>query len=190
MEYLLGVGFLYLEFFKTFFKIGAFTFGGGYAMVPIIQQEIVDKRSWITNDEFLDALSIAQATPGILAVNLSIFVGYEMKGARGALVCLLGTILPSFLIILSVAMFFHKFRDNVYVDKFFLGVRPAIVALIASAVVTLMRKSKLSRKTMLAGIGITLILIILLKVSQVWIILGSGFLSILYHKHIKKAEKI
>ena len=123
---------IYLEAFGIFFKIGAFTIGGGYAMVPLIENEIVTKRNWISKDDFIDLLAIAQSAPGILAVNISIFIGYKLRGIRGSLVTALGTVLPSFVIILAIAMFFHNFKDNPIVERIFKGIRPAVVALIAA----------------------------------------------------------
>ena len=110
---------IYLEAFGIFFKIGAFTIGGGYAMVPLIENEIVTKRNWISKDDFIDLLAIAQSAPGILAVNISIFIGYKLRGIRGSLVTALGTVLPSFVIILAIAMFFHNFKDNPIVERIF-----------------------------------------------------------------------
>ena len=103
---------IYTEAFSIFFKIGAFTIGGGYAMVPLIEDEIVTKRRWIAKEDFIDLLAIAQSAPGILAVNISIFIGYRLRGIRGSIVTALGTILPSFLIILAIALFFHFIQWN------------------------------------------------------------------------------
>ena len=122
---------IYIEAFSIFFKIGAFTIGGGYAMVPLIEDEIVTKRQWIAKEDFIDLLAISQSAPGILAVNISIFIGYRLRGIRGSIITALGTILPSFLIILAIALFFHNFKDNVYVERIFKGIRPAVVAPIA-----------------------------------------------------------
>ena len=99
---------IYLESFGIFFKIGAFTIGGGYAMVPLIENEIVTKRKWIAQEDFIDLLAISQSAPGILAVNISIFIGYKLRGIRGSIVTALGTILPSFIIILAIALFFRR----------------------------------------------------------------------------------
>lgn len=121
---------IYLESFGIFFKIGAFTIGGGYAMVPLIENEIVTKRKWIAQEDFIDLLAISQSAPGILAVNISIFIGYKLRGIRGSIVTALGTILPSFIIILAIALFFHSFKDNPIVERIFKGIRPAVVALI------------------------------------------------------------
>ena len=102
---------IYLEAFGIFFKIGAFTIGGGYAMVPLIENEIVTKRKWIAQEDFIDLLAISQSAPGILAVNISIFIGYKLRGIRGSIITALGTILPSFIIILAIALFFHSGAD-------------------------------------------------------------------------------
>ena len=122
---------IYFEAFKIFFKIGAFTIGGGYAMVPLIEHEIVDKHKWLSREDFVDLLAISQSAPGILAVNISIFIGYRLRGIRGSIVTALGTVMPSFLIILAIALFFHNYQDNAVVEKIFKGIRPAVVALIA-----------------------------------------------------------
>jgi len=129
--------------FLTFFKIGAFTIGGGYAMIPIIQQEIVDKKKWIEEEEFLDIIAISQGSPGPIAINVSIFIGYRLKGLKGAITCMLGTALPSFMIILLIAMMFFQYRNNPIVEKVFLGIRPAVVALIASAVYKMYKSSQI-----------------------------------------------
>ena len=139
---------IYLEAFGIFFKIGAFTIGGGYAMVPLIENEIVTKRNWISKDDFIDLLAIAQSAPGILAVNLSIFIGYKLRGIRGSLVTALGTVLPSFVIILAIAMFFHNFKDNPIVERIFKGIRPAVVALIAAPTFSMAKSAKVNRYTL------------------------------------------
>ena len=122
---------MYWESFKTFFKIGAFTFGGGYAMIPIIESEIVEKRKWISKDDFVDLIAVAQSCPGVFAINLSTFIGYKIKRVPGAICTTLATALPSFIIILLIALFFHSFQDNPVVESIFKGIRPAVVALIA-----------------------------------------------------------
>ena len=98
------------ELFKTFFRIGLFTLGGGYAMIPLIEAEVVDKRGWIAKDQFLDLIAVAQTCPGVFAINISIFIGYRLRGVKGALLTAMGTALPSLLIILAIAMFFQNFQ--------------------------------------------------------------------------------
>ena len=118
--------------FASFFKIGLFTFGGGYAMIPIIERELIDKRKWIDRGEFLDLLTLAQSVPGPIAVNTSVFVGYRMRGLRGAVAALTGAVLV-------IALFFAGIRQNPVVDAAFKGMRPAVVALIVGPVVSLAR---------------------------------------------------
>ena len=125
--------------FASFFKIGLFTFGGGYAMIPLIEREMIDRRAWVGRREFLDLLTLAQSVPGPIAVNTAVFVGYRMRGLRGAAAALLGTVLPSFVIILTIALFFAGIRQNPVVDAAFKGMRPAVVALIIGPVVSLAR---------------------------------------------------
>lgn len=154
----------------TFTKIGLFTLGGGYAMIPLIDREVVQKRKWLETDEFYDILSIAQSSPGLLAVNISIFAGYRVRGNKGSIAATIGTCLPSFLIILAIAIFFAGYRDNIYVDKIFKGIRPVVVALIAVPVVNMIQKSRLNIWRALIAAG-TAAAIIFLKVSPVYILL-------------------
>lgn len=129
----------YLVLFWIFAKIGAFTLGGGYAMLPLIEREIVDNKKWIDRPEFLDLVAIAQSAPGILAVNMAIFVGYKIKGTLGSVVATLGAVLPSFIIILLIALCVRGYKDNPVVARVFKGIRPAVVALIAVPVVNMGR---------------------------------------------------
>ncbi len=135
--------------FWTFVKIGAFTFGGGWAMISIIQREVVDKYHWIEKEEFLDLLAVAQSMPGILAVNIAVTVGDNLRGLRGSLVAALGTILPCFLIILAIAMFLtpELITSNEVLSAIFKGIRPAVVALIVAPVITSAKAAKIGWKT-------------------------------------------
>lgn len=172
---------LYLEAFSIFFKIGAFTIGGGYAMVPLIENEIVTKRHWIEKEDFVDLLAISQSSPGILAVNISIFIGYRLKGIKGSIVTALGTVLPSFLIILAIAMFFHNFKDNAIVERIFKGIRPAVVALIAAPTFSMAKSAHINRFNIWIPI-VSALLIWLLGFSPIWIIIGAGLGGFLYGK--------
>lgn len=169
------------EMFITFFKIGAFTIGGGYAMIPIIQEEVVNKKHWIEEEEFLDAIAIAQGSPGAIAVNTSIYVGYRLEGIKGAIIATLGTVLPSFLIILLVATVFFEYRNNPIIEKVFLGIRPAVVALISSAVYKLAKTSKFGYKKLLLSL-VTVLAIVFLNISPVYLILAGGIGTILLKK--------
>lgn len=124
----------YFELFRSFFKIGIFTFGGGYAMIPIIEREVITRRGWIGEKEFYDLLTLAQSAPGPISLNTAVFVGYKMYGYRGALSALLGVVLPSFVILLLVAMFFSQIRQNPIVDAAFRGMQPIVVAIMLAPV--------------------------------------------------------
>lgn len=137
----------YLQSFLIFLKIGLFTIGGGYAMVPLIQDEIVDKRKWIDKEDFIDLLALTQSVPGIFAVNIAIFIGYKLRKFRGALAMALGTILPSFFIILAIALFFQQFKQYPIVENIFKGIRPAVVALIAAPTFSMAKSAKINRYT-------------------------------------------
>lgn len=178
----------YLELLYIFSKIGLFTIGGGYAMVPLIQKEFVERKKWITNEEFVDLLAIAQTVPGILAINMAIFVGYRLKGWKGAVATSFGTALPSFIIILLIAMFFNSFKDNETVIKVFKGIRPAVVALIAAPCFQMAKSAKLNKKTFIIPVIATL-LIWLVHVSPVYIIIAGGFGGYLYGRLNRKEDK-
>lgn len=125
----------YWELFISFVKIGVFTFGGGYAMIPIIQQEVITRRGWIGEQEFLDLLTLAQSAPGPISLNTAVFVGYKMYGYRGALTSLAGVVLPSFVIMLLIAVFFAQVRHNAIIDAAFKGIRPVVVALMFAPII-------------------------------------------------------
>ena len=127
----------YCELFTTFFKVGTFTIGGGYAMIPLIQREVVERRRWLSDTEMLDVIALSQTMPGILAANIAALVGQRLRGTRGALVAVAGNILMPIVFILLIALFFRQFKDNPTVEAIFMGIRPAVVALIAAPVFTL-----------------------------------------------------
>ena len=170
---------IYWESFKTFFKIGLFTLGGGYAMIPLIEEEVVNRHKWINKDEMLDLIAIAQSCPGVFAINIAIFIGYKLNKERGAVATTLGTALPSFLIILAIAMFFQQFEDNRVVAALFKGIRPAVVALIAVPTFNLAKQAQLNKFTLWIPIASAL-LIWLLGVSPIWIIIIAGIGGYIY----------
>ena len=143
--------------FRSFFKIGLFTFGGGYAMLPLIEAEIIDRRKWLARDEFLELLTLAQSAPGPIAINTSVFIGYKVRGIRGAAASALGAVMPSFLTILTIAVFFAEVRHNAVVDAAFKGMRPAVVALIVVPTLSLAR-----------GMHPALIGVVILSALAVW----------------------
>ncbi len=148
------------QLFFTFFKIGAFTFGGGWAMIPLIEKEIVDNHGWLTKDEFLDKLAVVQALPGVFAVNISVAVGDKLRGRTGSVIAALGTILPSFLMILTIAIFLtpELIKTNDIVNRIFMGIRPAVVALIIAPVISTGRSAKLTRHTIWIPVVLALLI--------------------------------
>ncbi|MFI3277409.1 MAG: chromate transporter [Rikenellaceae bacterium] len=129
------------DLFFSFMKIGLFTFGGGYAMIPLIEREVIERRAWVDKGDFVDLLTIAQSIPGALALNASAFVGYKSRGYVGAIASVGGVVFPSFAILLLVALFFASVRDNAVVAAAFNGMRPAVVALMVSPIISLLKGS-------------------------------------------------
>ena len=170
---------IYWESFKTCFKIGIFTLGGGYAMIPLIEEEVVNKKQWVSKDEMLDLIAIAQSCPGVFAINIATFIGYKLKKERGAIATTIGTALPSFMIILLIAMFFHQFEDNRIVAAIFKGIRPAVVALIAVPTFNLAKRAQLNKWTLWIPV-VSALLIWLLGVSPIWIIIAAGIGGYIY----------
>ena len=160
-----------IEILKSFLKIGAFTFGGGYAMIPIIQYEVVNRRKWLSEKEFVELLTIAQAAPGPISLNTAVFVGYKCKGYKGALAAIMGVVIPSFVIILLVAIFFHTMRDNRWVDAAFRGMRPAVVALIVAPIVGL---TKGLHCVLVAVAAATALTVWYFGFSPVWLLLAGA----------------
>lgn len=148
-----------LAMFMVFFKIGAFTFGGGYAMIPLIEKEVVDSKKWISKEEFMDALVVAQSLPGALAVNTAIYIGYKILKIKGAIVALLGTILPSIIIIIAVASTLDNIRDNKYIDLAFKGINGAVPVLVLIAVVSLSKSLKKTTRNIIVCIIATIFLV-------------------------------
>ena len=175
---------IYWESFKTFFKIGIFTLGGGYAMIPLIEEEVVNRHRWVSREEMLDLIAIAQSCPGVFAINIAIFIGYKLRKTRGAIATTIGTALPSFLIILAIAVFFKQFEDNQIVAAMFRGIRPAVVALIAVPTFNLGKRAQLNMRTIWIPV-VAALLIWLLGVSPIWIIIAAGIAGYLYGMFIK-----
>lgn len=186
MEQLKQSSLLY-KLFTTFFRIGLFTLGGGYAMIPIIEAEVVEKNKWIDKTQFLDLIAVAQSCPGVFAINISTFIGYKLNKTLGAFCCTLGTALPSLLIILAIAMFFRHFQDIEWVKSMFAGIRPAVVALIAVPTWNLAKRANITFMTcwipfLSAG------LIWILGVNPIYIILAAGIGGYIYGQFIKPTE--
>ena len=177
----------YKKSFKTFLKIGAFTLGGGYAMIPIIEAEVVERHKWLSREEFADIIAVAQSCPGALAINMSVFIGYRLRRLPGAVCTCLATALPSFLIILLIALFFHRFQDVPWVAAMFRGIRPAVVALIAVPTFNLAKNAKIGMSNCCIPV-VSTIAIWALHVNPVFIILAAIIGGYLYGKLIKPTE--
>lgn len=184
---------IYLQLWLTFMKIGAFTFGGGWAMISIIEREIVDHHKWIAKDEFLDLLAISQAMPGILAVNIAVVIGDRLRGVKGSIAAALGTILPSFVIILAIAIFLtpDTIKNNEVLSSIFKGIRPAVVALIIAPVITTARTAKINWKTIIIPVAVALLIYSGLPVVSnpiLYIVLG-GLGGYIYYSHTHLNER-
>lgn len=186
---------LYIQLFLSFFKIGAFTFGGGWAMISIIEKEIVDRKGWIEREEFLDLLAVAQSLPGILAVNISVAVGDKLRGMHGATAAALGTILPSFLIILCIAIFLTPdlIKNNETLSAIFKGVRPAVVALIIAPVISSARAAGIGWKTVWIPVVVALLIWSRLPVVSnpiLYIVLGGAGGWWWFTRHLKALHRV
>lgn len=170
---------IYWQMFITFVRIGAFTIGGGYAMIPLIQREVVQIRKWMSPKEFIDMLALAQSAPGVIAINTAIFIGYKLKGVRGSIVTALGCALPSFVIILIIAMVFTDFKDNPLVERIFKGIRPAVVALIVAPLYNMAKSAGVTWKTLFIPV-IAALLIWGLNLSPVWVVIAAIVGGIIY----------
>ena len=170
---------LYFQLFWTYLKIGTFTIGGGYVMLSMIEREVVERKGWIDRDEFMNMIALAQAAPGLIAVNSAIFIGWRIGGWRGVIATVLGAVLPSFLIILAIAILFQDYKDYPAGEAIFKGIRPAVVALIAAPLCRMAKNAKITWTTALIPIAGAL-LIWLAGLSPIWIIFITVLATLLY----------
>jgi len=174
-----------MKLFFTFFKIGAFTIGGGYAMVPVIQKEVVDNAKLITEDEFLDYIAVAQSIPGIIAVNVSTFIGYKLYGLIGAFFICFAVVLPSFVIIVLLANVIMLYRDSIYLIKIFSGVRPAVIGIMMFSVFKLYKPLKKTNFSFFIII-LNIVFILGLNIHPIIALIVSGIIGGVYgHIYIK-----
>ena len=166
------------EIFWSFLKIGAFTFGGGYAMIPLIQHEVINRRGWLSEQEFIELLTIAQTAPGPISLNTAVFVGYKYRRYWGALAAVTGVVIPSFVIILLIAIFFAGIRNNIWVDAAFKGMRPAVVALIVAPIVGL------TKGMHWRGVSIALttaVVVWYFGFSPIWLLIAGAIGGVLWY---------
>lgn len=178
----------YWELFLSFFKIGAFTFGGGYAMIPLIRNEVVNKKKWLEDEEFMDMLAIAQSMPGPISLNTALFVGNKRLGFKGSLFSGAGIILPSFIVILLIAMVFTQFKDNPVVERIFKGIRPAVVALIVAPLLSLGKSAGVGWKNLWIPVVVALA-VWQLNISPIYIVLTAILLGISHFIYLRKGVK-
>lgn len=169
---------IYLDLFITFFKIGLFTFGGGYAMLPLLERELVDNKKWVKREEILDYYAIGQATPGIIAVNTSTFCGYSMGGNLGGIIASLGFITPSIIIITIIAKFLKEFSHLAVIQYAFAGIRVAVCALVLNTVINLVKKNADTKLKFIVFLA-TFAAIAFLSISPVLLVIIVGVFGIL-----------
>lgn len=167
-----------LLLFFSFLKIGAFSFGGGYAMLPLIREEVITKYNWIHPEEFIDVLAISQMTPGPIAVNSATFIGYKVNGVVGSIVATLAVTLPSFLIVLTIAYFLYKYKEVKIIDWIFKGIRPVVIGLIAAAAITVSKDVFINYKSVIIA-GLIFYLISFKKLHPILGIVLSGVLGVI-----------
>ena len=169
---------IFWELFAAFFKVGLFTFGGGYAMLPMLQREVEQRHSWVTEEEILDYYAIGQCTPGVIAVNTATFVGTKLAGALGGAVATLAVVLPSLIIITAISTVLKNFSSYELVQHAFAGIRVAVAALVVNSLWKLYRKGV--KGALANGIFVaSLLLVVLTDLSPVWVVLAAGLVGIL-----------
>ncbi|MGI6777932.1 MAG: chromate transporter [Acetivibrionales bacterium] len=175
-----------LKMFFVFFKIGAFTIGGGYAMLPLIEKEVVENQKWIEEKEIIDVFAIVQSVPGVIAINSSIYLGYRIAGLAGALAAALGVILPSFVVILIIAFMLFSFNENIYIQKAFGGIRAGVTAMIGLTAVKL-GKSVIKDKAGVILAAASFIAIVVFDIHAIFTILAGGLAGYLIYGLRKKS---
>ena len=176
------------QLFYTFFKIGAFTLGGGYAMLSMVEKAVVDNKKWIPSDEFWDMIAIVQSLPGVFAVSTALYVGHRIAGKKGAAAAMLGAIIPSFVIILLLATIFKEYRELPVVERIFKGIRPCVVALILAPSLRMIKSAKITWKTAIIPIA-TVFLIWWCKVSPTIVIIAAIAGSLVYALIVERKAK-
>lgn len=169
-----------IDLFMAFFKIGLFSFGGGYAMLPFIQEQTIEVHGWLTTHEFLDMLGIAQITPGPISINTATFVGYRLGGVLGAIASTVAVVLPSLMIVLIISFFFNKFKSSHTVKNVFQGLRPIVLGLVASAAVDIGRGVFIDYKAVVIALLI-FVLLTFKKMDAIMLIILAAILGVLFY---------
>ncbi len=175
------------QVFASFFRIGAFTFGGGYAMIPLIQNEAVEKRGWVTDEDILDIIAIAESTPGPIAINSATFVGYRAAGVLGSVCATLGVVLPSFVIILLISFVLKQFQDIKAVQYAFAGIRAGVLALLCKSLWTMYKKSPKGWAAYIVMAG-AFVLTAIFDINVIFVIIGCAVFGLITASLMKKKE--
>ncbi len=169
-----------LELFLSFANIGAFTFGGGYAMIPLLQKEVVENKKWISENEMLDITAISQSTPGPLAINCATFVGYKVGGIMGSILATLGVVLPSFFVIIIVSILFNMFRDNAIVENVFAGIKAGVIVLILEAALKLSKQLKHNWFNFIL-LTASFLITVFTSINVIYVLIVCALLGVLVH---------
>ncbi|WP_110953514.1 chromate transporter [Anaerosinus massiliensis] len=181
---------LCIALFWSFFKLSPISFGGGFAMVPILEREIVEKKKWIAGDKIVDIFALAQSAPGAIATNSAIFVGYQVAGIPGAFAAMLGMVIPTFAIVILLATAFVSFQHNVHVLAALAGIRPVIVALIASAAYKMSHSALIDRSSWLICLVSLAVLLFIPQINIIFVILSGAFLGVfVFNMQVLKNKK-
>jgi len=175
------------QVFASFFKIGAFTFGGGYAMIPLIQNEAVEKRGWVTDDDILEVIAIAESTPGPIAINSATFVGYRAAGVLGSVCATLGVVLPSFVVILAISFVLKQFQDLKPVQYAFMGIRAGVLALLCKSLRTMYKKSPKGWAAYIV-MAAAFVLTTFFSINVIFVIIGCAVFGLITSTYLKKKE--
>ena len=175
------------QVFSSFFRIGAFTFGGGYAMIPLIQNEAVEKRHWVTDDDILEVVAIAESTPGPIAINSATFVGYKAAGILGSVCATLGVVLPSFVIILALSFLLRQFQALTAVQYAFRGIRAGVLALLLKSLWTMYKKSPKGWAGYLL-MGAAFVLTAVLDINVIFVVIGCAAFGIFHSLYLQRRE--
>jgi chromate transporter len=168
----------YLQMFISFFKIGAFTFGGGFAMLPLIEREVIERHKWVDRDEILDIYALAQSVPGVIAVNSSMLIGYRLRGVLGAIVASIGVTLPSLIVIIVIAKYFQQLIANVWIARAMAGISGAVAALIINAALRIAGRTIKGLDTFLIAL-LSFLLVTFTQINVFYIMLLAGLLGYL-----------
>ena len=173
---------IYFQLLYTFFKIGLFSFGGGYAILSLIQKDVVENFGWITTSEFTEVVALSQVTPGPIAINSATYIGYKITGSvLGSFLTTLGVVLPSFIVLSIIVMFLHKFRNSPVVDRAFRALRPTVLGLILAAGLSLLKPENFIDWKSFIIFGLSIVLSLMYNIGVIPLIVGSGIIGIILY---------